>query len=34
MEILIMFIVIAIGFTWSMPQEEIHELNNRLKNKK
>ena len=34
MEILIMFIVIAIGFAWAMPQEEIDELGNRLKNKK
>ena len=34
MEILIMFIVIAIGFAWAMPQEEIDELDNRLKNKK
>jgi hypothetical protein len=29
-----MFIVIAIGFAWAMPQEEIDELDNRLKNKK
>jgi hypothetical protein len=30
MEILIMFIVIAIGFAWAMPQEEIEELDKRL----
>lgn len=34
MEVLIMFILITIGFAWAMPQEEIDELNNRLKNKK
>ena len=34
MEVLIMFILITIGFAWALPQEEIDELNNRLKNKK
>ena len=31
MIVLVMFIVIAIGFAWAIPQEEIEELNNRLK---
>ena len=34
MEVLIMFIVIAIGFAWAMPQEEIEELDERLGKKK
>lgn len=34
MEIIFMFMFIAIGFAFAMPQEEIDELNNRLKNKK
>jgi hypothetical protein len=29
----IMFIVIAVGFAWALPKEEIDELNKRLKNK-
>ena len=31
MIVLIMFIVIAVGFAWAMPSEEIEELNNRFK---
>jgi hypothetical protein len=34
MEVLIMFIVIAIGFAWALPQEEIDELNERFNKKK
>jgi hypothetical protein len=38
MEVLIMFIltlcVIAIGFAWAWPQEEIEELDKRLGKKK
>ena len=34
MEVLIIFIVIAIGFAWAMPQEEIEELDKRLGKKK
>ena len=34
MEVLIMFVVIAIGFAWAMPQEEIDELDKRLSKKK
>jgi hypothetical protein len=34
MEVLIMFIVIAIGFAWAMPQKEIEELDERLGKKK
>jgi len=34
MEVLIMFIVIAIGFAWAMTQEEIEELDKRLGKKK
>ena len=34
MEVLIMFSVIAIGFAWVMPQEEIEELDKRLGKKK
>jgi hypothetical protein len=34
MEVLIMFSVIAIGFAWAMPQEEIEELDKRLGKKK
>ena len=33
MEVLIMFVVIAIGFAWAMPQEEIVELDKRLNKK-
>jgi hypothetical protein len=29
-----MFIVIAIGFAWALPQEEIDELNERFNKKK
>jgi hypothetical protein len=31
MEVLIMFIVIAIGFAWVIPQEEIEELDKQFK---
>ena len=34
MEILIMFIVIAIGFAWALPQEEIDELDKYFSKKK
>jgi len=34
MEVLIMFIVIAIGFAWAWPEEEIEELDKRLGKKK
>jgi hypothetical protein len=34
MEIIIMFVILAIGFAWALPQEEIDELDKRLgKNK-
>ena len=33
MEILIMFIVIAILFAWALPQKEIDELNEQFKKK-
>ena len=34
MEVLIMFIVFAIGFAWAWPEEEIEELDKRLGKKK
>ena len=30
MEIIIMFVIMAIGFAWALPQEEIDELDKRL----
>jgi hypothetical protein len=33
MEVLIMFIVVSICFAWALPEEEIAELNERLKKK-
>ena len=33
MEVLIMFILVALGFAWALPQEEIDELNEQFKKK-
>ena len=33
MIILIMFIVIASGFAWALPQEEVDDINKRFKKK-
>ena len=33
MEVLIMFILVALGFAWALPQEEIDDINKRFKKK-
>jgi hypothetical protein len=33
MEVLIMFILVALGFAWALPQEEIDDINKRFKTK-
>lgn len=33
MEVLIMFILVALDFAWALPQEEIDDINKRFKKK-
>lgn len=34
MEVLIIFLLVAVAFAWALPQEEIDELNKRINKKK